>query len=195
MNQLMFDSSTGILVVALAKDGRMIDYSIRMGKKDHAKHIVDRIAQVLERKHLSLDQIDEIIVGSGPGSYTGIRISVMVAKMLGYAKKIKIKEVSSVLFLTSGYEGAICGMIDARNGNVFGGIYDKEKCLLADGLRTLEEMRILSKKYEAKPVMIDEYHYEIDTHVIAHFSKEVKDVVHFTPNYLRVTEAERKLEK
>ena len=65
----------------------MIDYSIRMGKKDHAKHIVDRIAQVLERKHLTLEQIDEIIVGSGPGSYTGIRISVMVAKMLGYAKK------------------------------------------------------------------------------------------------------------
>ncbi|HKL60972.1 MAG TPA: tRNA (adenosine(37)-N6)-threonylcarbamoyltransferase complex dimerization subunit type 1 TsaB [Acholeplasma sp.] len=195
MTQLMFDSSTGLLVVALAKDGRMIDYSIRMGKKDHAKHIVDRIAQVLERKHLRLEQIDEIIVGSGPGSYTGIRISVMVAKMLGYAKNIKIKEVSSVLFLTSGYEGTICGMIDARNGNVFGGIYDKEKCLLEDGLRTLDEMRVVAKNMNAKPIMIDEYHYEIDTHIISLFSRDVKDIAHFGPNYLRVTEAERNLNK
>lgn len=195
MNQLMFDSSTGVLIVALAKDGRMIDYSVRIGKKDHAKHIVDRIAQVLERRHMTLDQIDELIVGSGPGSYTGIRISVMVAKMLGYTKKIKIKEVSSLQFLTSGYEGVVAPMIDARNGNVFGGIYSKERCLLEDGLRSLEEMRELAKTYQARPVMIDEYHYEIDTKVIQLFSTDVLDVMRFIPNYLRVTEAERNLEK
>ena len=110
-------------------------------------------------------------------------------------KNIKIKEVSSVLFLTSGYEGAICGMIDARNGNVFGGIYDKEKCLLEDGLRTLDEMRVVAKNMNAKPIMIDEYHYEIDTHIISLFSRDVKDIAHFGPNYLRVTEAERNLNK
>ena len=53
MNQIMFDASTGVLVMAIAKDGRMIDFSIRIGKKDHAKHIVDRMDQMLKKKALN----------------------------------------------------------------------------------------------------------------------------------------------
>lgn len=99
MNQILFDSSTGVLVMALAKDGRMIDYSIRIGKKDHAKYVVDRMDQMLKRKYLTIDQIDEIVVGYGPGSYTGLRIAVMVAKMLAYTKKNPTKSGIFTLFL------------------------------------------------------------------------------------------------
>lgn len=195
MNQIMFDSSTGVLVMALAKDGRMIDYSIRIGKKDHAKYVVDRMDQMLKRKLLTIDQIDEIIVGYGPGSYTGLRIAVMVAKMLAYTKHIKLKAVSSLYFLSSGIEGdQIAPMIDARNGNVFAAIYEGKNLVLPEGLYTIDSVREIAKTHQAKPYFIDERHYEIDTKKIVEMSFEVQDVHHFVPNYLRITEAERNLE-
>ncbi|MDY0210375.1 MAG: tRNA (adenosine(37)-N6)-threonylcarbamoyltransferase complex dimerization subunit type 1 TsaB [Acholeplasma sp.] len=193
MNQILFDSSSGVLVMALAKDGRMIDYSIRMGKKDHAKHIVDRMDQMLKRKHLDINQIDEIIVGYGPGSYTGLRISVMVGKMLAYAKPIKLRAVSSLYFLSSGIEGIVAPMVDARNGNVFGGIYDGHTVILEEALRGYDEMRELAKKHNARPYLIDDYTYEIDTNKIIEQSHIVLDPNGFVPNYLRQTEAERHL--
>lgn len=193
MNQILFDSSTGVLVMAIAKDGKMIDFSIRMGKKDHAKHVVERMDQMLKRKHLDINQIDEIIVGYGPGSYTGLRISVMVGKMLAYTKGIRLRSVSSLFFLSSGIEGRVCAMVDARNGNVFGGIFEGDKVILEESLRGYEEMRELAKKYNAKPYLIDDYNYEIDTQKIFNLSQVVKDVHGFVPNYLRITEAERNL--
>lgn len=193
MNQIMFDASTGVLVMAIAKDGRMIDFSIRIGKKDHAKHIVDRMDQMLKRKHLTIDEVDEIIVGYGPGSYTGLRIAVMVAKMLAYTKNIRLKAVSSLYFLTSGINERVAPMIDARNGNVFGGIFDGTQVIYEEGLRGLEEMRALAKEYNAKPFLIDDYHYEIDTKKISDMSFVIEDIHGFVPNYLRMTEAERNL--
>ncbi|MBM7453152.1 tRNA threonylcarbamoyladenosine biosynthesis protein TsaB [Acholeplasma morum] len=193
MNQILFDSSTGVLVMAIAKDGKMIDFSIRMGKKDHAKHIVERMDQMLKRKHIDINQIDEIIVGYGPGSYTGLRISVMVGKMLAYTKGITLRSVSSLFFLSSGIEGRVCAMVDARNGNVFGGIFENDQVIVEESLRSYDEMRELAKKHNAKPYLIDDYNYEIDTQKILNLSQVVKDVHGFVPNYLRITEAERNL--
>jgi len=194
MNQILFDSATGVLVMALAKDGRMIDYSIRIGKKDHAKYVVDRMDQMLKRKLLTIDQIDEIIVGYGPGSYTGLRIAVMVAKMLAYTKQIKLRAVSSLYFLSSGIEETVAPMIDARNGNVFAAIFGQSEMILEEGLYTTDYVREFAKAHQVKPYFIDERHYEIDTKKIIEKSFEVKDVHHFVPNYLRITEAERNLE-
>ncbi len=194
MNQILFDSSTGVLVMALAKDGRMIDYSIRIGKKDHAKYVVDRIDQMLKRKLLTIDQIDEIIVGYGPGSYTGLRIAVMVAKMLAYTKNIQLKAVSSLYFLSSGIEEAVAPMIDARNGNVFAAIFGEDQMILEEGLYTIDYVREVAKSHQVKPYFIDERHYEIDTKKIIQKSFDIDDVHHFVPNYLRITEAERNLE-
>lgn len=194
MNQILFDASTGVLVMALAKDGRMIDYSIRIGKKDHAKYVVERMDQMLKRKLLTIDQIDEIIVGYGPGSYTGLRIAVMVAKMLAYTKNIKLKAVSSLYFLSSGIEEKVAPMIDARNGNVFAAIFGEHKMILEEGLYTMDYVREFAKQHQVKPFFIDERHYEIDTKKIIDQSFLVENVHHFVPNYLRITEAERNLE-
>ena len=194
MNQILFDSSTGVLVMALAKDGRMIDYSIRIGKKDHAKYVVDRMDQMLKRKYLTIDQIDEIVVGYGPGSYTGLRIAVMVAKMLAYTKKIRLRAVSSLYFLTSGIEERVAPMVDARNGNVFAAIFGDHHMILEEGLYTTDYVREVAKANHIKPFIIDERHYEIDTKKILDKSFIVEDVHHFVPNYLRITEAERNLE-
>lgn len=194
MYHLIFDSSTKLMWIGLAKDKKLIDHYKRIAARDHSKYIVDAIDKLLAKNNVKLENIDEIIVGSGPGSYTGLRVSVMVAKMFAYTKKIPLKEVSSILFLTSGYNMKVCGMIDARRNQYFTGIYNNGETIYSDKLILEPEGIELSKKYNAEVVKITPETYKIDVSVIIDNSKIVKDVHSFIPNYLRKTEAERNLE-
>lgn len=193
MIKLFLDSSTNLLYVALSKENELLDYTIRLSRNDHAKHVVDRIDMLLKRNDLTIDNVEEIIVGCGPGSYTGLRVSVMVSKMLSYTKNIKLSTVSSLYFLSSGYDFKKAPMIDARNDNVFSAIYDEDKIIVEDALRTTEELRELAKTHGAKPVLLNDIHYEVSISNILKNKKEVKDIHDFEPNYLRKTQAERDL--
>ena len=190
MKRLLFDVSTNVMYVAYTRNDDIRDFSIRIAKRDHAKYLVDRIDNLLKRNRISLDDIEEIIIGIGPGSYTGIRIAVMVGKMLSYTKNIPLKTVSSLLFMTSGYKQRVAGMIDARRGNVFSGVYEKGECILADELRPLKEFSQTQAYKEAEQVFIDDMSYEIDPLIIISKATLVEDVHQLVPNYLRKTEAE-----
>lgn len=190
MKTLMFDVSTNVMFVAYAKDDILVDFSIRIASRDHAKYLVDRIDQVLKRNRLVLSDMDEVIVGIGPGSYTGIRIAVMVGKMLAYTKGVKLKTISSLFFMTSGYEKKVAAMIDARRGYVFSGIYEGGKVILEDGYRKFSDLKNEAVYKDAQTIFIDDRHYEINPKRIRKHATLVTDVHGLVPLYLRKTEAE-----
>ncbi|MBE0701121.1 MAG: tRNA (adenosine(37)-N6)-threonylcarbamoyltransferase complex dimerization subunit type 1 TsaB [Acholeplasmataceae bacterium] len=190
MKSLLFDVSTSVMYVAYAKQGMLVDFSIRLAKRDHAKYLVDRIDQLLQRNRVKLDDINEIIIGIGPGSYTGLRIAVMVGKMLAYTKKIPLKTVSSLFFMTSGYEGKVAAMIDARRGQVFSAVYENGNILIQDELRLLSDLTEEKIYQNAQTIFIDESHYEVSPKKIMEKAVLVEDVHQLIPNYLRKTEAE-----
>src|SRR5690554_3906471 len=113
MKTLIMDTATNLLIVGVI-NGNETTVVTRVGKNDNAAYLVNKIDEVLNKANLKLDDIDEIIVGIGPGSYTGIRVSVVVAKTLSYSKSIPLKQISSIAILTSGYEEEVVGAIDAR---------------------------------------------------------------------------------
>lgn len=190
MRTLFFDVSTNVMYVGLAKDDILVDYSIRFATKDHAKYLVDRIDQVLKRNKLRLDQIDELIIGYGPGSYTGIRIAVVVGKMLAYAKAVKLRTVSSLFFMTSGYEGRVAALIDARRGYVFSAVYENGETILEDDYRKLSDLKEDPMYVKAQTVFIDDRSFLVNPKRLREKSVEVTDVHGLVPNYLRKTEAE-----
>lgn len=190
MRTLFFDVSTNVMYVGLAKDDILVDYSIRFATKDHAKYLVDRIDQVLKRNKLRLDQIDELIIGYGPGSYTGIRIAVVVGKMLAYARAVKLRTVSSLFFMTSGYEGRVAALIDARRGYVFSAIYENGQTILEDDYRKLSDLKEDSMYVKAQTVFIDDRSFLVNPKRLREKSVEVTDVHGLVPHYLRKTEAE-----
>jgi tRNA threonylcarbamoyladenosine biosynthesis protein TsaB len=190
MRTLFFDVSTNVMYVGLAKDDILVDYSIRFATKDHAKYLVDRIDQVLKRNKLRFDQIDELIIGYGPGSYTGIRIAVVVGKMLAYAKAVKLRTVSSLFFMTSGYEGRVAALIDARRGYVFSAVYENGETILEDDYRKLSDLKEDSMYVKAQTVFIDDRSFLVNPKRLREKSVEVTDVHGLVPNYLRKTEAE-----
>ena len=74
------------------------------------------------------NQIDNIFIVNGPGSFTGTRIGVTVAKVMAWSLNIDIIPISSLEIMAS-YDSDkkyVCSFIDARRGFVFAGVYDKE---------------------------------------------------------------------
>ena len=195
MRILLFDVSTQVMYIGYAKDGELVDYSIRLSKRDHAKYIVDRIHQLLERNHIGLKDIDQIIVGKGPGSYTGLRIAGTVAKTLAYATNIPLYQVSSLIMMTSGYQGMVCAMQDARRGNVFSTIYKQGQVILEDALRSLESLQQSIEYKKAQSIFIDEDTYLINIQVILKHIQKVEDVHAYEPFYARITEAEQRADQ
>jgi tRNA threonylcarbamoyladenosine biosynthesis protein TsaB len=190
MKTLFFDVSTNVMYVGYAKDDILVDFSIRIAQRDHAKYLVDRIDSVLKRNKLTLDMIDEIIIGYGPGSYTGIRIAVVVGKMLAYTKNIKLKTISSLFFMTSGYVGKIAPLIDARRGYVFCAVYDGDKVILEDSYMKLSELSTDERYKNAQTIFIDDRSFEVNPKKIRIHSKLIENPHDLVPNYLRRTEAE-----
>jgi len=195
MKTIMFDASTSVMYVGYVKDDQLVDFSIRIASRDHAKYLVDRIDQVIKRNKLTIDDIDQIVVGIGPGSYTGIRVAVMVAKMIGFSKNIIVRTVSSLFFMTSGYEDKVVALIDARRGYVFSAVYENGETLLTDEYRFLQDFQNDELYKIAKIIFIDEKNYEISAKKIIEKSVVVEHIHDLIPNYLRKTEAENNYDK
>ena len=75
----------------------------------------------------------------GPGSYTGVRIAITIAKIIGVAIKCKVYPVSSLRILGKYDEHSVC-VINARNGRSFFGVYYKDKVEVEDCIKTNEEV-------------------------------------------------------
>ena len=180
MSSLIIDTATANLYVGLyGKEKREI---LEVGK-NHAQVLMKKIDEVLNG--IKIEDLDEIIVGVGPGSYTGVRVGVVVAKMFSWTKNIPLKKVSSLYIACSGYEGIRSVSIDARRGNVFSAIYDSDdSLLLEEALRPLNE-------FTKAGLDITEAEYKPNMEKIIQKAELVKDPHSLVPNYLRKTEAER----
>lgn len=192
MIQLLIDSSTDSLILILQKNEKTIDSITREGKSDHQAFIVPLIEALLKKNNVDIKALDQVIVGVGPGSYTGLRIGVMTAKMIGYAAKIDVFKVSSLLFLSSGYEEEKMVWHDARNNQGFSGGYKKGVLTRNEMIRDLSELT----DYEKDNLLIlNKDSIKCDGNTIINYAVKVENVFDLIPNYLRKTEAEVKLDQ
>lgn len=189
MKTLIMDTATNYLVVGLINNNKE-DIVTRIGKNDNAAYLVNKIDELLKRNNLTIDNIDEIIVGVGPGSYTGVRVSVVVAKTLAYSKNINLKQISSIALLTSGYNDMVYGAIDARRNHFFAGKYLEGKQIVKDSYMTTEVLEQVTNV-----IILNENTIKLNLNKISENSKLVEDVFSLEPNYLRKTEAETNYDK
>ena len=130
MYTLFIDTHYISLHLALFKDGKVIDEIIKNEAK-HSSYFIPLLKELLENNSIQFEQLSGIIVVNGPGSFTGVRIGVVVAKMIGYCKNIPLKAISFLQALSLKYDkDAMIGIKD-RNG-AFVGSFDKDHNLKGD---------------------------------------------------------------
>lgn len=200
MKILLIDTTTSNVLVSIVNDGKVLYNYHEQIKEDMSSKIIPIIDNAFKNVNFELKDIDKILVANGPGSFTGIRVGVTVAKTISWALNIDIVPISSLELIatTKTDKKYIVPMIDARRGNVFGGIYDRElKCIKSDRLINLNELvKDLDDTYEY--VSYDNIeinrlirpNLDVPKIVDKHKNDESVNPHNLNPNYLKLTEAE-----
>lgn len=191
MNSLIIDTSTKYLYIALVKDDVVLSEKIFEGSKNHAGNSVYQIDLLLKEFNLKTSDLDNVYCGYGPGSYTGVRISVTIAKMLASFLDVNLYKVSSLFLAGSGYDNKnVAVMFDARRGNSFCGCYGEN--FIEDKLRSNEEFLSKVNSYDDL-IVVNESNFKVNPLKVIENATKVEDVEAFVPSYLRITEAEYNL--
>lgn len=191
MKTLIIDSATNVLYTALCFDDKVIYESYVPGKHDHASVILVEIEKACLQGNLDLIELDRVVVGIGPGSYTGVRMGVAVGKMIATLEpRIELYEISTLKLMASGLTGLVLASIDARRGNCFGCIFDatENTYKVIEGL--MGKSFLEEKQFD---YMVHENEYKVNPFKVIAWAKKVVEPRTLVPNYLRETEAERNL--
>ncbi len=191
MKTLILDSATNKLYVSLVIDEQIVYETYTSSEKGHAKTIMVEIDNACKKANIELINIDQVVVGIGPGSYTGVRMAVTVGKMLAtMANDIKLLSISTLVLMASGYTGNVLSTIDARRGNCFGMIYDMNSDSYVQEESLYERTILEANTYDYK---VDENEYKVNPLKVISLANLVEEPRTLVPNYLRDTEAERNL--
>lgn len=128
---LLLDSSNKYLSVGLSDKTKVVDKIFYEAWQRQSEVMVSEIDNILKRNNLTKEDLEGIVVGIGPGSYTGVRIAITIAKTIAYALKIRVYKVSSLSLLRDPTRPTIC-VFNARSGRSYFACYDGDKTLLED---------------------------------------------------------------
>ena len=136
MRILAVDTSSAICSVALLEDDKLIDEINLDNGKTHSENLMPLVDELITRNSLNVNDIEFIACCVGPGSFTGIRIGVSSIKAIAEILDVKLASVTSLETLAANVvnEETIVSLVDARNNQLYCGIFDKEYNLKEEAL-------------------------------------------------------------
>lgn len=222
MKILAMDTSNVALSVAVLDSKRLLAMQTTNIKRNHSKQLMPIISQTMDEAGIELSDLDRIVVAKGPGSYTGLRIAVTTAKTLALTLNTELVGISSLEMMVPNApnDGIVVPFFDARNGNVFAGIYEKngqtvknvvqdQHISFSDLLNKINELGrpvyFVTSQYAEFKEMVEDTLVVVADHsdnlnslpnayalgLLGLQQTKLENVYNFVPTYLRVTEAER----
>ena len=142
---LSLDSSTEACSIALLTEDGKVHQRFMLAPREHTQKILPTIDEVVKEAGLNLADIDAIVYGQGPGSFTGVRIGISIAQGLAFGLDIKMVGVSTLQAMaqqaldTNGTQ-SVYAAIDARMGEVYFAHYRNEA-----GFMVLQDKEVVIK--------------------------------------------------
>lgn len=138
MKILAISTSSNIASVAISNNDDCIKELNINNNKTHSETLIPLIQELLNVTKINLSDINLIACDIGPGSFTGIRIGISSVKAIAESLNIPVIDISSLEALAYNVQNStcdvICSLIDARNNEVYSGVFDKDYNLLEDYL-------------------------------------------------------------
>ena len=126
MKLMAIESSGMTASAAILEDEKIVaEYSVN-NKQTHSQTLVPMLEEIREMAGLQLEELDYIAVSGGPGSFTGLRIGSATAKGIAMVLDIPIVSVPTLeglAMLAYPADGVVAALMDARNAQVFAGLY------------------------------------------------------------------------
>ncbi len=206
---LFFDTSSDLLKVSLIKDDKIIFDKELHTKNDHSSYLVPTIDEAFKSNNIDFKELDEIIVGNGPGSFTGTRISIAVAKTYAFSFNIPVYMISSLeelIYDNDGYDFYV-PIIEEKKENLYFSIFDKDKKrVMDDTYSSTEYMYKKLEELDGKILLISLSDKEYEKYDTVKASINALNIMKnidvnnekvnphlLKPNYIKKIEAEAKL--
>ena len=219
MNYLAIDTSTMISTVTVADEKEILgDFNVNQ-VKTHSESLVPMIENLLKLLGMTVADIDKFVIAEGPGSFTGLRIGMTIAKTLAQIEKKDLITVSTLKAMAAGSisQRAKLPLIDARSTRVYGALYDENleeivpanlyeidnlaKIVNEKGLE-IEILGLLKDKYFDKferakkaPINLNNCIGKGLIRIAQEENLEARPLYEISPNYLRKSQAEREFKK
>ncbi len=206
MRILYIDTSSNYLITGIVENDKLLVSTNKKLDQNLSRDAVPELAKMFDKVNLEPKDIDKIIVVDGPGSFTGIRIGVTIAKVFAYALKKNITTISSLEAMKESVNDAsyFVPVIDARRGYVYAAIYNKNDreilnsgyiklSVLKDKLKMLEDYLIITNDDIEVDGIKTKYKPDILKIVEKYKTRKNINPHSVNPNYLKLTEAEEHL--
>ena len=145
---LCFETSAKAASVALFQDEELLGESYQHTALTHSQTLMVMAEDLLKQCRKSPEDITHVAVASGPGSFTGVRIGVAAAKGFAWGRELPCCGVSTLRAMALGlgiWDGYVCAAMDARRAQVYNAIFKAEKGILTritpDRAISIEELR------------------------------------------------------
>ncbi len=202
MKYLFINTAVSVSTIALIENDSIVSICEEYNSNDLSAKIFFMIDKVFEDGKCQPKDLNKIFVVNGPGSFTGIRIGLAIAKTMAWSLNIDLIPVSCLECLASSSSGEdMIALIDARRDFVYAGRYDTElKEKMPDQYIKIDQLIKDFSKSKIKYVSYDIFS-SIQTEkpnpdyikiIRKHLSDKVISCHKVNPNYLKMTEAEEK---
>ena len=139
MVTILLDSSNTSLTVGLAKDDVLLESISYEAWQSQSEYMIPEVDKLLNKYEVAREDIKEVVVAIGPGSYTGVRIAITIAKTIAAVMDVKVYVVSSLRCQKDGKNPSIC-VINARSNRSYVGVFEDEKIILDDCIMTNDKV-------------------------------------------------------
>ena len=203
MKTLYIDTSSSFLYAAIIEEDKCLSSISEDYGQSLSEIALPKIVSMFEENNLSPKDVDKIMVVNGPGSFTGVRIGITIAKVYAWSLNIPITTITSLeaMMVSDHNKTTRVPMINARRGYVYTAIYDEnDNVVLKPQHMKLEDLK---KELERIPEyeFISNDEFEEDYHCIPYSPDFVSIVDKYkdkesinphavNPEYLKLTEAE-----
>ena len=131
MLTLCIDTAYKYLTCALIRDDQILAAYSRECFKQQSEQVFTAIKEVFAQAQVRKEDIDSICISEGPGSYTGVRIAMTIAKVIGELKPCDVYTISSLRLYAANRSNCMAVM-DARADRVYVGVYNGSETILED---------------------------------------------------------------
>ncbi len=189
--KLFIDSATNYLYLAVVENDKAYAFS-RMGKNDHSETLTNYLDDFLKSHEIKVEDITEIYVGRGPGSYTGLRIAGTVGKVFAFIKDLPFYSFSSLdLIACKGIDkpGKYKAIIRAKKNYSYIKTYDVLDEITIDTSDTFICDDELSKYSMYKDITVYDGFFDdgekLALNILKYHLYREEDKYTYVPNYLR----------
>lgn len=195
MITLCMDTSHIFLVLVVYQDNTCLAQIEKPCWKRQSEEIFPCLEQLLSDANITQEDIDQVVITKGPGSYTGIRIAMTIAKVICRLKEIPLFTIGT-LELYAGTEPMTRVLLDARGKRAYTGVFDQGKAIEPVHIQAIEEMNVSSLENvigDGHLVGKEDCYPDFAKHFIAckDLWKKEENVDVVVPEYLKEIEAYR----